>query len=588
MRADTDVEACVFPSSVLGGWGALRETKNTPIKEPGIRVALMTKQLLIKNNKEKQKMNDTKLKKTDSPEYREAVDKLYSLFFEYRDAYAAEWIRLSDCEALYMGRHWDSIPETDRNEPRPVTPLIQSTVENIRAELSDFYPQAVVIAGEPDTVKTADMLTAVIRENHIACDYEGEYQKLLHDLLVGGYMVQETGFDPELNRGLGGAYIRHVDNASVMFDPLALRVEDCRAIFKFAKRPMAWFHEHYPKLAPLMSADEIMPIERRDINLTLPDVDCALLIECWFREYDRDRRRFRIHMLKTAGRVILEDSRDEYPDGIYSHGEYPFIVMPLFYRKDCCLGYGFADMFRSQQLFSDKLDQIVMKNALMAARNKLFVSSAAGFDIGELSDWSREVHCGDNINGVKWFSTPPLPGYIMSYISNMRESVKEESGANDFSRGATTGGVTAASAILALQEMSNKRARNIAHRIHGVFAQAVRQELELERQFSSYKRPVRMRLNDRAYENESFSNALLKGKKDIPLEFDVTVKVQRENRFSVISHNETILNLVQAGMLTPDVGLELLMFDGKEEALSLMRDAKKELGQKTQKEQSAE
>lgn len=510
------------------------------------------------------------VKKIESPAYREAVDKLYALFFEYRSAYAAEWERLSDCERLYMGRHWDVIPETDRNEPRPVTPLIQSTVENIRAELSDYYPEAVILADDAGNEELADMLTSLVRENHAACDYEGEYQKLLYDLLVGGYMVQETGFDPDMNRGLGGTYIRHVDNASIMFDPLAVRVEDCRAIFKTAKRPKTWFYEHYPELSYYMKDDEISMSHGMFDMGNGSDTDSALLIECWFREFDRERRRYRVHMLKAAGRVILEDSRDTCPDGIYAHGEYPFSVLPLFYRKDCCLGYGFADMFRSQQLFSDKLDQIVMKNALMAARNKLFVSSSSGFDVNELSDWSHEVHMGDNINGVKWFSTPPLPGYLMGYISNMRETVKEESGANDFSRGNTLGGVTAASAILALQEMSNKRARNIVHRLHAAFANVVRQELELERQFAEYRRPLKVRRKNGARSSVMFSRAMLMDKKEYPLEYEISVKVQRENRFSVISHNETILSLVKAGMLTPEVGLRMLMFEGKEEALSLM------------------
>ena len=31
------------------------------------------------------------------------------------------------------------------------------------------------------------------------------------------------------------------------------------------------------------------------------------------------------------------------------------------------------------------------------------------------------------------------------------------------------------------------------------------------------------------------------------------------------------MSLVQAGMITPDVGLELLIFDGKEQAKALMR-----------------
>ena len=59
--------------------------------------------------------------------------------------------------------------------------------------------------------------------------------------------------------------------------------------------------------------------------------------------------------------------------------------------------------------------------------------------------------------------------------------------------------------------------------------------------------------------------------KNLPAEFHVTVKVVKENAFSVMNNNETVFRLVQAGMITPDVGLQLLIFDGKDQAVQLMK-----------------
>ena len=58
----------------------------------------------------------------------------------------------------------------------------------------------------------------------------------------------------------------------------------------------------------------------------------------------------------------------------------------------------------------------------------------------------------------------------------------------------------------------------------------------------------------------------------LPIEFMITVKAQRENRFTVAAHNEAILSLVKLNMLAPDAALELMLFDGKEQALSLMKE----------------
>ena len=295
-------------------------------------------------------------------------------------------------------------------------------------------------------------------------------------------------------------------------------------------------------------------------------------------------------MLKLGGGQLLEDSRVEKPEGYFAHGKYPFVVTPLFPRKGTSLGFGFVDMFETQQRFSDKLDQIVLKNALMASRNKLLVTGASGFDVDDLRDWSKEVHRGENINGVTWFSTPPLPAYVLNYIQSIRESIKEESGANDFSRGGTANGVTAASAIAALQEMSAKRSRTASRAMHSAFAEAVRMEIEVEREFAMFGREVVLKSGGTP-RRTTFRAELLSRetrlKNRLPLEFKVSVKVQRENRAAVAANNELVFQLVQSGMITPEIGLELIMFDAKPQAISLLNQKKQEAQAAARTQQAA-
>lgn len=514
------------------------------------------------------------------------LQSIYALFDEYRSAYAREWQRLERCERMYRGDHWHDVPEGDPGEPRPVTPIIQSTIENVRADLMDQYPQAIITADSPEYAEAAELLTGVIGENHIRTGYQREYSRLTHDLLVGGYMVQEVGFDPGLNGGMGGAFLRQVDPGSIMFDPLCADIGDSRAVFKFAAHPREWFRQRYPQQERDMDSDSLLLEPVRDSLLSASDGDSIMLIECWQREYDPDTGAFSIHMKKLAGGVLLEDSRSARPQGCYRHGEYPFIITPLYPRRGSCLGFGLVDMFENQQLYSDKLDQIVLKNALMASHNKLLVTGASGFDVDDLRDWSKEVHRGENLNGVTWFSTAPLPGYILEYIRSMRNGIKEESGANDFSRGMASGGVTAASAIAALQEMSSKRSRMAARSIHEAFEQAVRQEIEIEREFSVFPRSVRLK-GGRGQFSRSSLVALSELGNELPIEFAVSVKVQRENRFSVTAHNELMLTMLKAGMITADVALEMMRFDGKEQVQSLMEKKLEEAKAEREREQAA-
>lgn len=497
------------------------------------------------------------------------LQSIYTLFDEYRNAYGPEWQRLERCERIYRGDHWHDVPETDAGEPRPVTPVIQSTVENVRADLMDQYPQAIITADSPEHAEAAELLTAVIGENHTRMGYAREYAKLTHDLLVGGYMVQEVGFDPGLNGGMGGAFLRQVDPRSIMFDPLCADIGDSRAVFKFVAHPREWFKQRYPDKERDMDSDSLLLKPVRDSLLSVSEGDSIMLIECWQREYDPKTQSFAVHMKKMAGGVLLEDSRTAKPEGCYRHGEYPFVVTSLYPRRGSCLGFGLVDMFENQQLYSDKLDQIVLKNALMASHNKLLVTGASGFDVDDLRDWSKEVHRGENLNGVTWFATAPLPGYILEYIRAMRNGIKEESGANDFSRGMASGGVTAASAIAALQEMSSKRSRMAARSIHDAFEQAVRQEIEIEREFSIFPRSVKTKKGREVFTGKDLVKVTELGN-ELPLEFMVSVKVQRENRFSVAAHNELMLTMLKAGMITPDVALEMMNFDGKEQVQGLM------------------
>ena len=195
------------------------------------------------------------MKRTQSEEKQRLADRAYELFREFRSAYTGEWQRLNNCERMYRGDHWHDVPMADPKEPRPVTPVIQSTVENISAELMDRIPEAVIAPETPEDAQLARVLEAVIRQNHDAACYAGEYRSIVHDLLVSGYAVQEVGFDPHAAGGLGCAFIRHVDVRSVLFDPAATDVQDGRAVFKIGLRTRAFMEAHFPEHAAFLTDD---------------------------------------------------------------------------------------------------------------------------------------------------------------------------------------------------------------------------------------------------------------------------------------------------------------------------------------------
>lgn len=519
------------------------------------------------------------------------VGKAYTLFEEFREAYKSEWARLEENERLYLGRHWEDMNDRGSREddPKPVTPVINSTVENLQADLLDRYPQAVIRPENPADRVVADIVGALIKQNHDAMSYREEYAKLAHDLLVGGYCVQQTGYDPLAARNLGSAFIRYVDNHGIMVDPQVTDIQDGRAVFKFAPKPIKWLEQRYPDKEGKFQTDEYDMATDQDIQYD--KTKSVLMLEYWWREFDTKESCWRVHMALIAGRQLLEDSRDAKPEGYFSLGEYPFVLTPYLRRKTSALGYGIPDLFGTQQKYADKLDQIALKNAAMASHMKLMVTDGSGFDVDDLRDWSKEVHQGISLNGVSWFETPPLPAYIVQEPSVIRQNIKEESGANDFSRGNTSSGVTAASAIAALQEASSKRSRALVNLMHEGFKKAVRYEIEFEREYNTLPREVLLTV-DGEQQVSTFESALMERETElgnkVPVEFMISIKVEQENRWSTMAQNELVLQMVQLGVIQPGQAVELMEFEGKELVLGQMRNNKQPSPEQQAQEQAGQ
>lgn len=501
----------------------------------------------------------------------EFVTAAYTLFDEFRNAYESEWSRLEQNERYYLGQHWEDMTSQDADLPKPMTPVINSTVENMAADLADNFPQAIIQPEAPEDQVVADIVGALIRQNHDAANYRREYMQTVHDLLVGGYGVQEAGYDANANRGIGGAFIRYVDAHNILFDPQVRDIQLGRAVFKMQPQTIQYLESRYPEHAGEFATDSFQLKE--DSELTYDQTKSVLMIECWFKEWiqEGEEGHWAVHMAQMAGRKLLADSRDQKPEGYFSLGEFPFVVTPMFRRKNSCLGYGIPDLFGTMQQYSDKLDQIVLKNAALSAHNKILNTQTSGFDTADLMDWSKDVHEGNNLNGITWFPTPPLPQYIISESMSMRQTMKDESGANDFSRGNTASGVTAASAIAALQEMSSKRTRMVAMSIWEDYKTLVRYEIEFEREFNVLPREVLLTVDGQQV-SATFESAIMERQSalgnEVPVEFMVSIKVERENRFTTTAHNELILQMVQLGVLQPAQALELMVFEGKEQLLS--------------------
>ena len=518
----------------------------------------------------------------------ELIERCYTLFEEFRQAYASEWERQDRNDRIYRGEHWEEMhggEMDDEERPEPMTPMVQSIIENVQADLMDGFPHAEITPESPEDREIADVVGAIITQNHDAQNFRAEYRKLCHDLLTQGWCVAESGYDTHAYNNIGMAFTRYVNCRNILIDPEVEDIQDARAVFKFQPSTIQRMEEMYPEFEGRFESDVYDLLLQNDKKVQKDSTKNVLLIEYWWREYDEENERYRVHMAKCAGHQLLEDSRRAKPEGYVSTGEYPFTITALMRRKGSPLGIGLADSFGRMQMQADRMDQIVEMNALMASRNKMLVARNSGFDTEDLQDWSKEVHLGDQLNGVTWFPTPPLPEYIIQYSQMLRQTARDESGANDFSRGNTASGVTAASAIAALQEASGKRSRMIKDQLHESYKECVRREIEFEREYNILPRHV---LIVRGGEEipMTFDSTMLSRVSEtgvtVPIEFFISIKVETQRQWQVQTHNELMLQLAQLQIIDPQMLIENMIFEGKESILKQMADKAKKAAQAAQ------
>ena len=165
------------------------------------------------------------------------------------------------------------------------------------------------------------------------------------------------------------------------------------------------------------------------------------------------------------------------------------------------------------------------------------------------------------------------------------EELKETSANGDFNRGSSsTNGITAASAIAALQEAGSKLTRDMVKSGFRAFCELNRLAIELIREFYDEPRFFRIVMPNGTEEFISYDNSSLLYEKESDLFgvvvggrkpiFDIKVSSEKSSPFTKISQNELALQLYNAGFFNREyreqalLALNMMDFEGKSEVIS--------------------
>ena len=237
------------------------------------------------------------------------------------------------------------------------------------------------------------------------------------------------------------------------------------------------------------------------------------------------------------------------------------------------------------------MNQAILKNTLAAATPRFFIRSDGAVNENEYADWTKPfVHTNGNLgaDSIAPIHATGLDSVYVAILNNKIAEMKETAGNRDTVNGGTVSGVTAATAIAALQEAGGKLSRNMIDDGYEAFSDVVKLCIELIRQF--YEMPRQFRLLGEMGREEfvSYDNmGLLPKTMDdginvsyrVP-EFDLEISAQDENPYKTMEYNQLALQLFQLGFFREDMAdqalrcLELMDFKNKDRMVGVIAQGK--------------
>ena len=509
-------------------------------------------------------------------------------------------------EQWYKLRHWDIVKgqgNTDGkrmagdDRPEPTSAWLFNSLANKHADAMDNYPEPNVLpreqADEQDAKVLSSIIPVILERNSFEETYSnGWWYKLKHGVVPYGVF-----WNSGLENGLGDIDIKQLDLLNIFWEPGITDIQDSRNLFIVSLVDTDLLEQRYPQLKSKLGG-KVIDVKEYVYDDTVDTSGKSVVVDWYYKKtepvnYDGTGGRTILHFCKFVANNVLfasENEPDKYPDGWYTHGKYPVVFDVLFPEAGTPIGFGYLSIMKDPQMYIDKLSQVILENSVMACKPRYFAKNNVGINEEEFLDWSKPiVHVEGQIDEERLLPIvmPSLPSGVLDVLQMKIDELKETSSNRDFSQGSSTGGVTAAAAIAALQEAGNKTSRDMISASYRNYTKLNYLIIELIRQFYDEKRSFRIVGANGAYEYIQYNNQRIQG---VPLSpayagqqldpnytqatrmpvFDIIIKPQKRSAYSRMAQNELAKELYGLGLFNPERAepamtcLEMMEFDGDE------------------------
>lgn len=489
---------------------------------------------------------------------------------------------------------------------------LHNVIVSKHADAMEAYPEPNILPREADDKSEAKRLSAIlpcIMENN---DFEDTYSDVEWQKGKTGTGVYKVMWDQSKLNGLGDISIQQINILNLYWEPGVRDIQKSRYLFHTELMDKDLLQEQYPQLEGKLDGQSLITSTFHFDDSVSTDGKVTV-VECYYHKVMNGKNTLQ-YVKYVNDQVLYATENDtavptkpgvvgvdgmgqpvigEVPDGLpmaqrglYDHGLYPYVFDVLFPIEGSPCGYGYVDICRSPQMTIDMLNTSFVKNAMAGSTPRFFIRADGSVNEEEFLDTTKpSVKVNGNLgeDSIRDIPFHPLDGVYVNLLDRTIQELRETSGNTETATGAAPAGVTAASAIAALQEASGKGSRDSNLASYRAFTKVVNMVIELIRQFYSMPRQFRIIGNLGAEEFISYDNSNLQPQAqgnafgvDLGLRlpvFDIKISAQKKNVYTRVSNNELALQFFQLGFFNPQMvdqalaTIEMMDFDGKDELM---------------------
>lgn len=510
------------------------------------------------------------------------VQEAYKTLLKYKQGKANLEQKIVDNEQWYKIRHWECMRDS-KKDVQPASAWLFNCIANKHADAMDNFPSPNILPREEGDKGEAEMLSSIIPVVLDQNEFEQTYSDVWNYKLKSGTGVYGVFWDNTKLNGLGDISIRKVDLINLFWESGITDIQKSRNVFHVELADNDLLIGSYPQLAGKLG-ESTLDVSKYVYDDSVDTSNKSAVID-WYYKKNQNGRTV-LHYCKFVNDEVLFATENDprfAERGWYDHGEFPFIFDVLFPVEGSPAGFGYIDIGKDAQTYIDRGDQAIMMNMLANAKPRYFISDSGSVNEEEYANMDNDfIHVDgalgqDSIIAVQG---KPLNDIYVTVKNNKVDELKETTGNRDISTGGTTSGVTAASAIAAMQEAGSKLSRDNSKSAYRAYRKLIVMVIELIRQFYDMPRCFRIMGNNGAARFVEYSNANIQaqpittefgvevgGRKPL---FDIEVTAQKQSPYSKMAQNELALQFFGAGFFNPQMSdqalacLDMMDFDRKQ------------------------